>query len=87
MLTLEGLNIEHKTCCTICGTPVEAILDLIFLTELAVWFMAGQNMAKNAPGTAKPIQNCWLRSQGPLKWTQINQGYLVVPLKGSFSVD
>ena len=39
-LTSEGLKyppevrVEHKTCSTICETPVQAILDEIFLTRL-----------------------------------------------------
>ena len=56
-LTSEGLEyppevrVEHKTCSTMCGTPVQAILDEIFLTRLAGGVREGQNMAKNAPPT------------------------------------
>ena len=41
ILTLEGLKyppevrVEHETCSTICGTPVQAILDQKSLTRLA----------------------------------------------------
>ena len=49
-LTLEGLKypqevqVHHETCSTICGTPVQAILD-----RLAGGVKEGQNMAQNGP--------------------------------------
>ena len=58
-LTSEGLKyppevrVEHKTCSTICGTPVQAILDENFLTRLAGGVREGQNMAQNAPYAIK----------------------------------
>ena len=54
-LTSEGLKyppevrVEHKTCSTICGTPVQAILDENFLTRMAGGVREGQNMAQNVP--------------------------------------
>ena len=60
-MTLEGLKsppevrVEHKTCSTICGTPVQAILDEIFLTRLAGGVREGQNMAQNAPYAIKKM--------------------------------
>ena len=60
-LTSEGLKyppevrVEHKTCSTICGTPVQAILDEIFLTRLAGGVREGQNMAQNAPYAIKKM--------------------------------
>ena len=41
--------VEHKTCSTICGTPVQAILDQKSLTRLAGGVREGQNMAQNVP--------------------------------------
>ena len=60
-MTSEGLKclpevrVEHKTCSTICGTPVQAILDKIFLTRLAGGVREGQNMAQNAPYAIKKM--------------------------------
>jgi hypothetical protein len=60
-LTSEGQNfplevrVEHKTCSTICGTPVQAILDENFLTRLAGGVREGQNMAQNAPYAIKKM--------------------------------
>ena len=60
-LTSEGLKyppevrVEHKTCSTICGTPVQDILDEIFLTRLAGGVREGQNMAQNAPYAIKKM--------------------------------
>ena len=54
-LTLEGLKyppevqVRHETCSTICGTPVQAILDQKSLTRLAGGVREGQNMAQNVP--------------------------------------
>ena len=50
-LTSEGLKypqevrVQHETCSTICGTPVQAILDQKNLTGLAGGVKEGQNMA------------------------------------------
>ena len=60
-LTSEGLKyppevrVEHKTCSTICGTPVQAILDKKILTRLAGGVREGQNMALNAPYAIKKM--------------------------------
>ena len=60
-LTSEGLKyppevrVEHKTCSTICRTPVQAILDENFLTRLAGGVREGQNMAQNAPYAIKKM--------------------------------
>ena len=54
-LTSEGLKYppevrdQHDTCSTICGTPVQAILDQQNLTRLAGGVKKGQNMAQNGP--------------------------------------
>ena len=54
-LTSEGLKypqevrVQHETCSTICGTPVQAILDQKKLTGLAGGVKEGQNMAQNGP--------------------------------------
>ena len=54
-LTSEGLKypqevrVRHETCSTICGTPVQAILDQKKLTGLAWGVKEGQNMAQNGP--------------------------------------
>ena len=54
-LTSEGLKyppevrVRHETCSTICGTPVQAILDQKNLTGLAGGVKEGQNMAQNGP--------------------------------------
>ena len=50
-LTSEGqkyppeVRVRHETCSTICGTPVQAILDQKNLTGLARGVREGQNMA------------------------------------------
>ena len=54
-LTSEGLKypqevrVQNETCSTICGTPVQAILDKKKLTRLAGGVKEGQNMAQNVP--------------------------------------
>ena len=54
-LTSEGLiypqevQVQHETCSTICGTPVQAIFDQKNLTGLAGGVKEGQNMAQNGP--------------------------------------
>ena len=54
-LTSEGLKypqeaqVQHETCSTKCGTPVQAILDREKLTGLAGGVKKGQNMAQNGP--------------------------------------
>ena len=54
-LTSEGLKypqeaqVQHETCSTKCGTPVQAILDQKNLTGLAGGVKEGQNMAQNGP--------------------------------------
>ena len=40
---------KHETCSTICGTPVQAILDQKKLTGLAGGVKERQNMAQNGP--------------------------------------
>ena len=88
--TSEGQNyppevrVQHETCSTICGTPVQAILDQKNLTGLAGGVKERQNMAQNGPGfyislASEPSRGP-LMGQGPRKWTQINQGQL----EGSF---
>ena len=57
-----GVRAEHKKSCTICGTPVEVILDPNNLTGLGGGVKEGQNIAKNAARAVNPMQNCWLRS-------------------------
>ena len=60
-LASEGLKyppevrVEHKTCSTACWTPVQAILDEIFLTRLAGGVREVQNMAQNAPYAIKKM--------------------------------
>ena len=52
-LISEGLRyppevqVEHKTCSTICGTPFQVILNQNNLTGLAGGVREGQNMAQN----------------------------------------
>ena len=54
-LTSEGLKypqevwVQHETCSTICGTPVQAILDQKNLTGLAGGVREGPNIAKYGP--------------------------------------
>merc|ERR1711940_386808 len=54
-LTSEGLKypqevrVQHETCSTIWGTPVQAIFDQKNLTGLAMGVKEGQNMAQNGP--------------------------------------
>ena len=54
-LTSEGqkyppeVRVQHETCSTICGTPVQAILDQKNLTGLAGGVREGQNIAQNVP--------------------------------------
>ena len=47
--TTLQVRVQHKTCITICGTPVQAILDQKNLTGLAGGVKEGQNMAQNGP--------------------------------------
>ena len=60
-LTSEGqkyppeVRVRHETCSTICGTPVQAILDQKNLTGLAGGVREGPNIAQNGP-------RFWLRS-------------------------
>ena len=56
------VQVEHKTYSTICGTPVQVILDQNNLTGLAGGVIEGQNMAQNAADAVNPMQNCWLQS-------------------------
>ena len=66
-LTSEGLKyppevrVRHETCSTICGTPVQAILDQKNLTRLAGGVREGQGRSGKV--------RIW-----PRKWTQINWG-------------
>merc|ERR1712016_222231 len=54
-LTSEGLKcpqevqVQHETCSTIYGTPVQAILDKKKLTGLAGGVKEDQNMPQNGP--------------------------------------
>ena len=50
-----GVRVQHETCSTICGTPVQAILDQKNLTGLAGGVREGPNIAQNGP-------RFWLRS-------------------------
>ena len=43
------MQVQHETCSTICGTPVQAILDQKNLTGLAGGVREGQNIAPNGP--------------------------------------
>ena len=69
-LTSEGqkyppeVRVPHETCSTICGTPVQAILDQKNLTRLAGGVREGPNIAKYGP-------HFWLLSplEAP-KWVQ-----------------
>ena len=45
----QEVRVQHETCSTICGTPVQAILDQKNLTGLAGGVKEGQNMAQNGP--------------------------------------
>ena len=45
----QEVRVRHETCSTICGTPVQAILDQKYLTKLAGGVKEGQNMAQNGP--------------------------------------
>ena len=49
------MRVPHETFSTICGTPVQAILDEHFLTRLAGGDREGQNMAQNAPYAIKKM--------------------------------
>ena len=40
------MRVQHETYSTICGTPVQAILDQNFLTGLAGWVWGGQGRSK-----------------------------------------
>ena len=76
-LTSEGLRYppevrgEHNTYSTICGTPVQVILDQNNLAGLAGGVIEGQNMAQNAADAVNPMQNYWLQSpvEAP-KWVE-----------------
>ena len=46
---LFEVRVEHETCSTICGTPVQAILDQKNLTGLAGWVREVQNIVQNGP--------------------------------------
>ena len=54
-LTSEGLKypqevrVRHETCSTICGTPVQAILDKKKIDRVGRGVKEGQNMAQNRP--------------------------------------
>ena len=65
------MRVEHKTYSTICGTPVQVILDQNNLTGLAGGVIEGQNMAQNAADAVNPMQNYWLQSpvEAP-KWVE-----------------
>ena len=58
------VRVQHETCSTICGTPVQAILDQKNLTGLAGGVREGPNIAKYGP-------RFWLRSplEAP-KWVK-----------------
>ena len=43
------MRVQHETCSTICGTPVQAILDQKYSTGLAGGAREGQNIAQNGP--------------------------------------
>ena len=45
----QEVRVQHETCSTICGTPVQAIFDQKNLTGLAGGVKEGQNMAQNGP--------------------------------------
>ena len=77
------MRVEHKKYCTICGTPVQAILNQNNLTGLAGGAKEGQNIAKNAARAVNPMQNCRLRS--PLEtpeWAKdtINGPQMISPI-------
>ena len=62
---------QEMNICTICGTPVQAMLDHKNFTGLEGGVREGRNMAKNAPHTINPKQNYWLRSPPELpKWVK-----------------
>ena len=63
------MQVEHKTCSTICGTPFQVILNQNNLTGLAGGVREGQNMAQNAAHAVNPMQKSWLRRPGEApKW-------------------
>ena len=63
------MQVEHKTCSTICGTPFQVILNQNNLTGLAGGVREGQNMAQNAAHAVNPMQKSWLQSPGEApKW-------------------
>ena len=82
-LTSEGLKyppevqVQHETCSTICGTPVQAILDQKNLTGLAGGVREGPNIAKYGP-------RFWLLSplEAP-KWVQ-DPGNGLKSIRGSW---
>ena len=71
------MRVQYETCSTICGTPVQAILDQKNLTGLAGGVREGQNIAPNGP-------RFWLL--GPLetpKWGQ-DPGNGLKSIRGSW---
>ena len=71
------MRVQHETCSTICGTPVQAILDQKNLTGLAGGVREGPNIAKYGP-------RFWLLS--PLeahKWVQ-DPGNGLKSIRGSW---
>ena len=81
------VQVEHKKYCSICGTPVQVILNQNNLTGMAGGVKEGQNIAKNAARAVNPMQNCWLRSpvEAP-KWVKdtINGPQMISPIDLSF---
>ena len=68
---------KHETCSTICGTPVQAILDQKNLTGLAGGVREGPNIAKYGP-------HFWLLSpQEAPKWVQ-DPGNRLKSIRGSW---
>ena len=71
------MRVQHETCSTICGTPVQAILDQKNLTGLAGGVREGPNIAKYGP-------RFWLLSplEAP-KWVQ-DPGNGLKSIRGSW---
>ena len=71
------MRVRHETCSTICGTPVQAILDQKNLTGLAGGVREGPNIAKYGP-------RFWLLSplEAP-KWVQ-DPGNGLKSIRGSW---
>ena len=84
----QEVRVPHETYSTICGTPVlvRSILDSRNLTALAGRGprMHLQHNRKGVNLASQPSRGPQI-GQGPLKWTQINQGQVGCPFWGSLT--